>query len=301
MQFFLPLILAATLTLLFSWNNGSLYLGGLTASGITVYRKAAFLISIAMVLGVLAEGWKMNPGKLAAGNYFPALVTALTIFLVSNVLNVPTSLSNVVVASLVGSSLTLNHGLSILFLVKVILAWILSPFAAMFLYHLIYTLSKSILSRVGLLTIDLVNRLSAYLVSFYSAYSLAANNVGFLLNMTGEAGVYSTLIISAAAFSGVFFLTRRSAFVMGERLVVLSPQRFFTSLLSASIILWILTQLGIPGSFTQTFLGGMVGAVASSPLAMINSRLVKRFVIAWVATTLASVPAGYGLTLLLGV
>lgn len=301
MQFFLPLAFAAILTLLFSWNNGSLYLGGLTASGITGYRRATLLISLAMVLGILAEGWKMNPESLMTGNYSPALATALIIFLTSNLLNIPASLSNVVVASLAGSSPILNQSLNTFFLVKVVLAWILSPFAAMLLYHLIYILSKSVLSRVGLLTIDLVNRLSAYLISFYSAYSLAANNVGFLLNMTGEAGIYSTLVISAAASSGVLFFTRKSAFVMGERLVVLSPQRFFTSLLSASIILWMLTQLGIPGSFTQTLLGGMVGAVASSPLAMINSKLVKRFIIAWIATTLISVPAGYLFTLLLGV
>ena len=295
----LPIFLAAALTLLFSWNNGSLYLGGLTASGVMRFRRATLLIASAMVLGVWAEGWKMSPALLTGGGYVPALATALIIFFASNLLNIPVSLSNIAVATLAGSSLALGLNINAWFLMEVALAWMLAPFAAMFLAWIIYIVFRALLSRVGLLVLDLVNRLSAYLISFYSAYALAANNIGFILNMAPGDGVGGLLLVSAAAAAGVLFFTRRASFMMGERLVVLSPQRVFTSVASASIVLWILTQFGIPGALTQTLLGGLAGSIASSPLAIINVKLVKRFVAAWILTTLLSVPAGYCLALLL--
>lgn len=295
----LSLLLASALTFLFSWNNGSLLLGGLTASGVIRFRLATLLLASAMVLGILAEGWKVSPESLTAPRGFsPALATALIIFAASNLLDIPVSLSNIAVGALVGSSLALGLGVNVWFLAGVAAAWLSAPFFAMLLAHVIYSASRLLLRRVGLLTLDLVNRLAAYLITFYSAYSLSANNVGFILNMASAAPP-SLAAVSAASALGVILFTRKSSFAMGERLLILSPQRVFTSLASASIILWFLTQVGVPGALTQTLLGGFLGSTASSPLAIINTRLVRRFVVGWVAAALLSVPAGYGFALLL--
>lgn len=293
-------LLVALLVFLFSWNNGSLYLGSLTASGLANFRRAAALISLAMITGILVEGWKMDPEMLAGKpTYLPALATILLIFMFSNLFDVPVSISNISVFSLVGASLALHLPLNLTHLTSIVSAWILSPLASMALTWIIYEAVKRVFAQLPLLTLTAAGKLTAYTITFYSAYTLSANNIGFLTGMViGEA---RTLLpsLTISIILGIIFFSRKTAYMVGERLAILSPPRLFSGILSASIIVWTLTQLRIPGALTQTLLGGLIGAVTSSSTAILNTKLLKKFLIAWAATTLISTPISYILTKIL--
>ena len=294
----MPIAIVALLVLLFTWNNYSLFIGGLTASGSASYRLAVALVAAAMVFGVLTEGWKMMPTALSAGAYEPALITTIIVFGVSNVLNVPVSISNILVVGLSGSSMANGVGVNVGFLAAVILAWLLSPIAAMVLTWIIYKLVHAAVQRSGLLLLDLFNRSAAYVVTLYASYTLAANNIGFIVNMVPGNRSVAVLVVLLAAVAGML-MTRRAYVAMGEGLVSLSPQRYFTSVFAASIVLWLLTQLGIPAALTQLLMGAFLGAIISSTLAIYNVRRFKLIVVSWIATAALSFPAGYFIALVM--
>ena len=255
-------------------------------------RKAIAIIGSAIILGVVLEGWKVHPANMTVGGYMPALLTSLIIFLISNVFEIPISLTSIVVLSLTGSSLAWGLKVDWIYLRNVILAWIIARFLTLALALLIHRASSILFSKANLLTISLSNRLASYLISVYAAYSLGTNTVGFIFNMAGGARLLNVALALAAVFLGVFF-SGRAIYKMGEKFLVLSPQRFFSSLTSASIVLWILTQLGLPGILTYNLIGAFIAMAWFSPLTLINVRQIRWYFLAWITTSIVSVPAGY--------
>ncbi len=286
------LILSSALIFLLSRNNGGMLLGSFTASGVASTRRAIAILGAAIILGVVLEGWKVHPSNMTVGGYLPALLTSLTIFLISNVFEIPISLTSVVVLSLIGSSLAWGLSIDWGYFASVITAWMIAPIITLLLAWLIHRISSIIFSKTSLLTISLSNRLATYLISVYAAYSLGTNTVGFIFNMAGGAGVINVIFALTAILLGVFF-SGRTIYKMGERFLILSPQRFFSALTSASIVLWILTQFGIPGILTYNLISAFIAMAWFSPLMLINVRQIRWYFLAWIGTSLASIPVGY--------
>jgi len=290
--------LVAMLVALFTWNNYGFFVGGLTSTGSASYRGAAALVIAAAISGVLSEGWKVSPAALSAGRYEPALAASAILLGASNALNVPASISNILVIGLVGSAAAHGEAIDLDFLATVILAWIISPLAAVALTSLVYTLVQRLVQRGGLLTLLLFNRLAAYLVTLYAAYTLAANNMGFMVNMAPGDRPLVLLATLTAAAAGIA-MTRRAYIAMGEGFASLSPQRYFTSVFAASLILWILTQMGIPAALTQLVIGAFLGSIMSSRLAILNVRRLKVMVFLWIVSAALSLPTSYFMALAL--
>lgn len=105
--------------------------------------------------------------------------------------------------------------------------------------------------------------------------------------------VFLGILIGASVFS------EKISYVIGERLAILSPLKLSSSLLSSSILLWILTQIGIPAALTQIMIGGLIGAALSSPISIINVRLLKKLIGSWIATFLLGILFSYMLGIIL--
>ena len=295
------LVISLLVVFVFGWNNGSVAVGALTGPRILTRRKSILVVAVGMLSGVLAEGWKMdytNLGTASGAFASPALATLLATLLlltVSNLTLIPISLSNITVGAYVGALITKGGNINLYHLALTITAWVLGPLLTFFLTLFIYRIVKNYVSRLNLLGLDFFNRFAVYAIVLAITYSLAANNIGFILSFTNQltpVHPFFTGVVALSAVAGVFLMRGGIEASMAEKLVVLSPPKTLTSLFSASLVLWLLTQFSIPASLTQNVLGGIIGAAATTRIRMINLKNAWKIVLSWVLTSLVSVAAG---------
>ena len=300
LSLFLAYALCFLLSLLFSWNNSSLFISGLVTSNITRFRYSVIFTATSMFAGLIIEGWKMNPYRLITFDSFMIPIVAIPVTLsLCSVLAVPVSISSISVASLIGASLSLNIPISQFFLSITFLAWLLTPLAAMYLTQAMYLAMVKLFSFIKINSVYFFTRLTIYLTTFYGAYTISANNLGFILSMVAEDYRLTYPIAFLGILIGASIFSEKIFYVIGERLAILSPLKLSSSLLSSSILLWILTQIGIPAALTQIMLGGLIGAALSSPISIINVRLLKKLIGSWIATFLLGILLSYMLGILL--
>ncbi|MEM3620477.1 MAG: inorganic phosphate transporter [Nitrososphaerota archaeon] len=287
-------------SILFSWNNSSLFVSGMTSSGAAKFRYSVIFTVLSMFLGLMLEGWKMNPSKLIIFNSFEIpLIAILVILLICSVLAIPVSISNIAVASLIGSSLALNIQVNQIFLTITVLSWILAPLATMYLSKLIYLLLMKLFRCIRMGELYFYTRLIIYSTSFYGAYTISANNLGFILSMLSGYSISLCPIVYIGILIGASIFSEKISYVIGDRLAILSPLKLSSSLLSSSLLLWILTQVGIPAALTQIMIGGLVGAALSSSTHIINVGLFKKLILSWAASFLLGVVFSYLLVIIL--
>lgn len=283
MDLYLSIVLCFMTSLLFSWNNSSLFISGLISSGLAKFRRLAFFITASMMIGLLFEGWKMNPGKIVMPQLFTISIIALLVtLLICNLLRVPVSISNIAIASLIGVSLSMNIQIDPTFLVRTFLAWILTPLAALILTPLIYSLLAKFFSHLGEDLAYILTRILIYSASFYGAYTISANNLGFLLPTICQSFEPVYIIALIGILLGTYLFSERVSYTIGERLAILSPLQLSSSLITSSLLLWILTQIAIPAALTQIMLGSLIGSAFSSPISIINMRLFRKITALWI-------------------
>ncbi len=300
-------LVSIALALVFGWNNSSIAVGALTGVRLLTYRRASLLVASAMLLGVVAEGWKMKPSLLLSGApsgeaAATALAVSTALMLGANIAAIPVSLSNIATAAYVGAAYSAGQQISIDFLTRVIVAWVAAPLIVLAATSLLYGAVRRLARNVSLATMDAFNRLSVYAVVFYVSYALAANNVSFILALAREAGAYSGLLPLALALAcslGVMLVGRGIMGVMAESLVILSPQKLLTGLFTAATMLWLFTQLSIPVALTQNMLGGFLGAALTTRIALVKAATLRKLIASWTLTTLAGLALAYAYALLL--
>jgi len=296
------LILSLMVVFVFGWNNGAVAVGALTGPRLLTRGRAAILVALGLLSGVLAEGWKMNSTTLGTageeGNAaaLATLLTTLILLTSSNLTLIPVSLSNITVGAYVGALINRGGSVNTHHLALTIAAWVVGPLLTFCLALLIYRIVRSYVARLNLASLDLFNRLAVYCIVFAVTYSLAANNIGFILSFTNQVTYTPPPFVVGAASSavaGVLMMWRGMEASMAEKLVVLSPPKTLTGLFSASLVVWLLTQFSIPSSLTQNMLGGVVGAATTTRVRMINLRNAGRIVALWSLTSLVSVAVGF--------
>ncbi len=298
MDLYLSIVLCFMMSLLFSWNNSSLFISGLISSGLAKFRRLAFFITASMMIGLMLEGWKMNPGKIVIPQLFTISIIAVSVtLLICNLLKVPVSISNIAVASLIGVSLSMNMQIDQTFVVKTFLAWVLTPLAALILTPLTYSMLAKLFSHLGEDLTYLSTRILIYSASFYGAYTISANNLGFLLPTICQSYEPVYIIAFIGVFLGTYLFSEKVSYTIGGRLAILSPLQLSSSLLTSSLLLWILTQIAIPAALTQIMLGSLIGSAFSSPISIINVRLLRKIAALW----MLSFFLGLAISFLLGV
>jgi len=304
----LIVLLAATLSFVFGWNNGSYLIGNLRGSG-TLSVAAAVLVSGAgLLLGALAEGPKMTSslvGSLAASSnptvILASLWTPLILLFVLSVLGRPMSLSMTLVGAFLGATYAGGIAINASRTLLVIGFWFLAPIATATLTFLVYTFVRPATFGLSLARVDLLNRVTIALSAILVSYTLGANNIGLLQStvIAGDSTASKDLVslsavavgIALLAFLGAAMFGRGAvAGTIGDRMLDLPPQGVTTLFVSSAIIVWVGTQFALPISIAQCVLGGMFGASLAKRIAVMNGRLAYETVLSWlVVPTLAFV------------
>jgi len=295
---YLAIPLAATLSIVLGANNFSTCLGASLGAGIVKLRNAAAIASIGIFLGVLLEGYKLSSvfdGQMLTGLSMQGLLAVLlsTLFIMAIVtaLHVPLSLSQVMIGAGWGFALAAGAQIGYNYSVEVIASWLLSPALAFTISALI----MSIVLRLGAKMKDIIalNRVYATLTlvaGFYAAYTLGANTLGLVVGLfpSGLEGRLSlSLIFSAGAVVGVFFLSRGTTRSVADNLVGLNPSAALSAQFGGALSVHIFTQLGLPVSISQVVIGGMTGAASIKQIAIINKRIMRDIIAGWTVGPIA--------------
>jgi len=282
----------------FGINNSGLSTGSLLASGFS-YRKGIAVTGMGFVAGALLEGWKMG-GTLTGltglqGAVLPVLFTTLIItsivFSIFSFLGMPISLVNILVGSYVGAGLAMNVFVNYAYLNIIVLSWVTLPVLAAFATIACYRITIKLLANMSPVGVGRFHLIAMPVIVFYTAYSLGANNIGLLHNLTLHdtqlIEILLLIFLPVASFFGVMKSGRTSRFV-SEGIVGHSPTTVFSSLLVGAVLVWLFTQAAIPVSLSQLLIGGLVGVNLYRKPRVYNKDALLKLVAAWVGATVIS-------------
>ncbi|MFQ5969578.1 MAG: hypothetical protein ACE5J2_03670 [Nitrososphaerales archaeon] len=297
MSFLLLLPIALFTSFVFGINNSGLSTGSLLASGFS-YRKGIALTGIGFVMGAMLEGWKMS-GTLAGltGIQVATLSVLLTTLIITGILfsifsfmGMPISLVNILVGSYVGAVLAMNLFVNYTYLNIIVLSWITLPVVAALATIVVYRVTIGLLANVSPVGVGKFHLISMPIIVFYTAYSLGANNIGLLYNLTfPEIPLESLLLLflPVASFLGVMKSGKTSRFV-SEGIVGHSPVTVFSSLLVGAVLVWIFTQLAIPVALSQLLIGGLIGVNLYRKPRVYNKDALLKLIASWIGVTVIS-------------
>lgn len=281
----------------FGISNSGLSTGSLLASGFP-YRKAIAVTGMGFVAGAMLEGWKMNntlTGLTGQGNALSILFTTLLItaivFSIFSFLGMPMSLVNILIGSYVGASLAMNVSVNYAYLDIIVLSWVALPVLAALATIICYRIIVRLLVNMSPVGVGRFHLAAMPVIVFYTAYSLGANNIGLLHNLTLHdppiLGMLLLVLLPIASFFGVMKSVSTSRFV-SEGIVGHSPTTVFSSLLVGAILVWLFTQIAIPVSLSQLLLGGLVGVNLYRKPNVYNKRALLVLLSSWVGVPILS-------------
>lgn len=117
----------------------------------------------------------------------------------------------------------------------------------------------------------------------------AASPLGALMYLTkygsipaGASVPFEALVIASAALSlGILMWGWRVAATIGEGISPVSAETGFISQLAASLLILILTRLGLPSSTTNIIVGSIVGVGLARGIKQVNFRTYTKIMITW--------------------
>lgn len=280
----LSLLVASLMLFVLGFNNGAAIKSSLVSSGIQNQKKASLLVASGLILGSVLEGWKMERIQLVSTStslyIFQIILVTLLVMLLLSLFSSPASLAQIFFSSALGILIVKHAPINFNLSFEVILSWLLTPLLSVLLAYLVYKLTLSFIQKSCLLRVTLFSKLVALVAVFYSSYVLGANNIG-LISAFYRGGPVVGLVFSVVASVGVYF-SRKMTKALGEDLIVVSPVGASVSTFSASFLVWIFTQLGLPVSITTSIMSSVIGVGLASKIRVFNLRtLFSVTVISW--------------------
>lgn len=273
-------------------NDAANVFGPSVASGLVPYRKATIVSAIFVVIGAIVGGaagletiGSLSTGGAAEGAL--SILSAAISVTIMTYLGLPVSTSQAVVGGIVGIGLILG-GINWKILLKVVIAWLATPFGAMLLGYILYKIATPIFRRIKSVQIqDLSLKIVAWVVGAYGSFSLGANNVA---NVTG-ALVGSYLSIPMAALIGglsiafgILTYSRKVMMTVGKKIVELDHFSSLISIFAESLTVWVYALIGVPVSTSQAIVGGVLGAGYAKGTSLGSKKILLRIIFGWVGT-----------------
>ncbi|MDS0257229.1 inorganic phosphate transporter family protein [Thermoplasmatales archaeon AK] len=288
--------IAFILTALVAGNNLSAAVGTLVGSRTLSRFGGSLLGAIGFSAGLLVQGGRLHS---TASSLLPssheiitlALLVALFIFILANLLRVPLSLIMALVGTSIGLSLRFGTHLDSGLVVLIALTWILAPVLSIILSYLLNRwMTRWKPPDVWSFARNL--KILLLFISFFTAFTLGANTIGFISQVARINGV-STLLLVVAIFIGSFFLSGGIIRRVGSEMYMMRYTNAFVSLAVSSILVEGATFLGIPLSNTQTLTSSVFGSGLSYRDKAMNLRPFFLTVATWIASPVLGILFGY--------
>jgi phosphate/sulfate permease len=153
---------------------------------------------------------------------------------------------------------------------------------------------RRLISVLGPLTVNTMNRLSLYLVSFLTTYVVTGNNMGFVASLVGNGSwPVQHLVIALSWALGAVSLGRGIWDYIAERVVRISPQGVFSAAVGSSATMLVFLHLSVPTSVSHYILASSALLPLQASFHVIGWRAVIRVVVWSFATSILGFSAAW--------
>jgi PiT family inorganic phosphate transporter len=286
-------------------NDSANTFGTAVSSRMVSVKAAVILIGIFVVVGATMQGAHGidTINKLSAQTMHTAILSSFaaagTVTLMT-ILKLPVSTSQAVVGAILGVGLTSRSDVAWSKLIKVLICWVGTPIGAIICSVILWYILRTIIRlwNPSIFAYDPVMRWALIICGCYSAYALGANNVA---NVTAVFVSDDLSISQAAVMGGVFIAVgsltcgHRVMRTVGRGIVKLDAFAALVAVLSLAITVHIYAVIGVPVSTSQAIVGAVLGIGMINGLQTINTRVLRRVCIGWIATPFVAALVGAGL------
>jgi len=324
----LLLILGYTASLFMAWcigsNDASNPTDTAVGAGAISLKKALILFSVFAGIGALAQGWMvmktLGKGVVPHVELYGAIASVLGAgiwIIIASYKGMPVSTSQSITGAVlgVGLSYVLLGRLSLddirwSIVANIILSWITSPLASIFLAAILYTVIYRLTFRHG--SAEKILRGLLIFSLIFSAYSFGANDVG---NATGvyfavtqeilglpdiHTRVLLALIGSIGIALGGFTLGKRVISTVAYKVTRLEMVSGAAAELSNALVVWLFTTIpymlfgyGLPISTTHASVSSIIGVgLARHGVKGVNWRIVVQIILSWLLTLPVTITLG---------
>jgi len=293
-------ILTFITVMLVAGNNLSACVGPAVGSRIISKRLGMLLGAVGFTVGLLAQGIGMTKTfniLLPSGALqfrAEALVVAILIFVIADLIRAPMSVSMALVGALAGLSVAEDALKSGGYVAKVAVMWIAAPLIAIALsFYIIRIIERSRPNNIW-------RRLQTYKVllivlALTTSYVLGANTIGLIVATSGFS-VTTVALAVVAIFVGAFYFSAGEIRRVSEELFLMSYPNAMTTLLTSTVLVEAATFLNIPLSNTQALASAVFGAGISYKSKFVSTKPFLLTVSGWIIAPLLS----FGIGLILG-
>lgn len=294
--YILVVITAGLLTAFVAGNNLSAAVG-MIIGGRIVSRSSGVLIGMAgFIIGLYAQGTALRSASsaLLPHSYniiFYALIISFFIFAMASIVRAPLSLIMALLGASVGLSLHYGFNVDNEFIRFTVFTWVLAPILSIGAAYVI----NRVLSRHEFRDTwraAIVLKVLLIVVSFFTAFTLGANTLGFIGEVSGS-GYLVLGSMTAGVIIGSTFLSRGVIKRVGQEIYLMRYTNAFSALFVSSILVEAATFFGVPLSNTQTLTSSVFGTGISYKFKAIYLRPFLLIVATWAVSPLAGFVLGW--------
>lgn len=297
------IILALTFILvsLVSGNNLSSCTGAIISGKIVSKRYGILIAVLGYIAGLILEGGILRSGVIAllpvktTALITIALATSIVIFLYAHIRRIPNSLSFTFAAAILGISAAAGFSVNMAFVFAMVLFWLLTPIASIFLTIVLMRSSRRMVSKRKIWPAVNKMKLILVVVSFFTAFTLGANTIGFVYSAIPD-GSYNLIVIIAALIFGSIALSGRELNRIGNEIIPFRYLNSVASQVSSAVLVEVATLFSIPMSNTQVFTMSIYGAGLSYKNRLLIKKPAIEITKAWIYMVIISFIASYAFT-----
>jgi inorganic phosphate transporter, PiT family len=295
LPFVVPLLMFIAV-LLVSGNNLSACVGPAIGSRIISKRFGMLLGAGGFSLGLMIQGAGMtktvNMLMPSGALQFraEALLVAILIFVVADLIRAPMPVSMSLVGLFTGLSVANGTFTNGVYIVEVVVLWVAAPVIAIILsFYLIKAINKVQPKNVW-------HRLQVYKVflivlAFATSYVLGANTLGLIV-ATGGFNFSTVILAIVAIFIGVFFLSTGETRRVSQELFLMRYPNAMSTLLTSAVLVEAATFFNIPLSNTQALSSAVFGASISYKSKFVSLKPFSFIVLSWLVAPISSFVIG---------
>jgi PiT family inorganic phosphate transporter len=306
-------------------NDAANIFGTAVGSRMVKFRTAAIIASIFVVLGAVIQGAgttktlsELGSVDAIGGAFTVAFCSGLVVFLMTKN-KLPVSTGQAIVGAIIGWCYFTSSPVDYPVLGKIVSSWVLGPILGAIFSALLYLLVRRLIRRtkLHLIKIESIIRISLIIVGAFGAYSLGANNIanvmGVFVNSIdlniafGDFRFSSVDILfflgGLAIALGIFTYSKKVMETIGGDILAITPEGAVVVVFSQALVLFIfssstlshLTQsIGLPAiplvpvSSTQVVVGSVLGIGLVKGMQEVKLNVIGNIMLGWILTPILS-------------
>ncbi len=291
LEILLLILTLFTITLLTGNNIGTIR-GPFKSLG-EIRKLSTITILFGVLIGVIAEGWKLNrfytAYQLSGIEVLILLISTTFLVLIGNIYRTPISLNMSIISGVWGINLAASNNFDIEYTLLIIAAWITLPLISIVssaaISHIITR--KNLLRGWGGYSIE---KIISIISTLFLAYVFGANTIGLIISIVSPnlrifyGDIILLLGITASYLIGMKYLSGSLEAGLAFNIYNIGLVSLISSQISTFIMLEIATQFGLPISLTQVFTISLIGASLSRRLKLINIRYIIHMSKVWITS-----------------